>query len=75
MALRFLGENDLEFSYNRRRPHVISDGCRDRQETGETIFEFRTKKLQQLPMVDFLPVDYGSPNQAFGFTVGPVCFK
>lgn len=75
MALKFLGENDHEFSYNKRRPKVISDECRDRHENGETIFELRTNKLEQLPMVDFLPADYGSPNQAFGFTVGPVCFK
>merc|ERR1712200_178797 len=29
-------------------------------------------KLSQLPVVDFFPVDYGLPHQAFGFEIGPV---
>merc|ERR1712110_926764 len=41
----------------------------------KSIFEVRTKKLGQLPLVDFYPVDYGKPHQAFGFEVGPVCFR
>lgn len=42
---------------------------------GKTIFEVRTKKSNQLPLIDFLPLDYGSEGQAFGFEVGPVCFR
>lgn len=41
----------------------------------ETVFEVRTKHLEHLPIVDFYPMDYGLPHQAFGFVVGPVCFK
>ncbi len=41
----------------------------------KTILEVRTTKLGQLPIVDFFPSDYGKPRQAFGFEVGPVCFK
>ena len=41
----------------------------------KTILEVRTNKLGQLPIVDFFPSDYGKPRQAFGFEVGPVCFK
>ena len=41
----------------------------------KTIFELRTERLSQLPLVDFLPADYGMPHQAFGFEVGPVCFN
>lgn len=41
----------------------------------ETVFEVRTKKLNFLPIIDFYPTDYGLPHQAFGFQVGPVCFK
>lgn len=40
-----------------------------------TVFHMRTKKLSYLPLIDFYPVDYGRPNQAFGFQVGPLCFK
>jgi collagen type V/XI/XXIV/XXVII alpha len=39
------------------------------------VFEIRSDKLGQLPIIDFFPVDYGQPHQAFGFEVGPVCFK
>lgn len=41
----------------------------------ETIFEVRTTKLSYLPLIDFSPKDYGRPNQAFGFSVGPFCLK
>lgn len=46
-----------------------------RKSKSETVFEVRTNKLNSLPLTDFYPVDYGLPHQAFGFEVGPVCFK
>jgi len=55
--------------------NVLLDGCRLRKGKSETIFSVNTTKLDQLPLTDFYPLDYGAPNQAFGFTVGPVCFK
>lgn len=75
LSLRFLGDNEDEFSYNVIRPYIIKDGCKDRNDKAETVFLIRTKKPQQLPLIDFYPIDYGSPRQAFGFAVGPVCFK
>lgn len=42
---------------------------------GKTVLEVRTNKLNTLPLVDFLPLDYGAPHQAFGFNLGPVCFS
>lgn len=75
LSLRLLGDNEEVFSYNGTRPHVLVDGCRNRKSKAETVFLVRTRKPQQLPLVDFYPVDYGSPHQAFGFMVGPVCFK
>lgn len=51
------------------------DGCRAKRRESKTVFEVRTKKLGQLPLVDFYPIDYGKPHQAFGFEVGPVCFR
>lgn len=74
-SLRLLGDNEDEFSYNSIRPHLIADECKNRNGKEETVFLIRTRKLQRLPLVDFYPVDYGSPQQAFGFKVGPVCFK
>nr|CAD7427671.1 unnamed protein product [Timema monikensis] len=38
-----------------------------RKSKSETVFEVRTKKLSHVPIVDFYPVDYGLPHQAFGF--------
>lgn len=75
MSVRFLGDNESEFSHKAVRPHVLRDGCKGRSDKGETVFEFRTKRLNKVPVVDFMPVDYGGPNQAFGFSIGPVCFK
>lgn len=75
MSIKLLGENEQEFSHSRLKPQVILDGCKTRDSKSETVFEVRTKKLHQLPIIDFFPVDYGMPNQAFGFSVGSVCFK
>jgi len=41
----------------------------------KSVFDFITKKSNQLPIIDFLPSDYGNRGQAFGFEVGPVCFR
>lgn len=75
LALKLLGENEDKFSYSGTRPNVVVDGCKTRKSKSETVFVVTTKKLQQLPLIDFYPVDYGLPHQAFGFAVGPVCFK
>jgi len=75
LSLRLLGDNEDEFSYNGIRPRLIVDKCDSRSGKEETVFLIRTSKLRQLPLIDFYPVDYGSPQQAFGFKVGPVCFK
>ena len=47
----------------------------NRKGKSQTVFEIRSEKLGQLPIIDFFPVDYGLPHQAFGFEVGPACFK
>lgn len=54
---------------------MLLDGCRFREGENRTVFEIRTKRVKHLPIVDFLPVDYGMPDQAFGFSVGPICFR
>lgn len=74
LSLKLLGDNEQEFAYEHSRPNVIKDECKSRNSRGETVFEIRTKRLNQLPIIDFYPKDYGAPNQAFGFNVGPVCF-
>lgn len=75
LAIKLLGENEQEFSYPSIKPSIVYDGCKSRQAKSETVFEIRTDKLNRLPIVDLFPVDYGKPNQAFGFHAGPVCFK
>jgi len=74
-SITFLGDNEEEFSSVRNKPNVPHDGCRMAPADSKTIFELQTARLSQLPVVDFLPADYGMPHQAFGFEVGPVCFK
>lgn len=39
------------------------------------MFEVRTERLGELPLVDFYPVDYGQQQQAFGFEVSVTVFK
>ncbi|KAG5880671.1 hypothetical protein JTB14_037568 [Gonioctena quinquepunctata] len=75
MSIKLLGENQQEFSSNGLKPEIISDGCKSRTSKSETVFQITTKKLSRLPIVDFLPADYGQPNQSFGFSVGPVCYR
>ena len=76
-SIKLLGENDMEIGYetNGVQPQIISDGCRSGRSKSETVFEVRTRKLAYLPIIDFYPVDYGQQQQAFGFQMGPVCFK
>jgi len=74
-AIKIQGDNEEEFSTEFNTPNILLDGCRAKQRESKTIFEIRTKKLGQLPLVDFYPKDYGKPHQAFGFEVGPVCFR
>jgi collagen type V/XI/XXIV/XXVII alpha len=74
-AIKLLGDNDDEFTATTNKPNILFDGCKTKTTESKTIFEARSEKLGQLPLVDFYPTDYGKPNQAFGFEVGPVCFK
>jgi len=76
-AIKLQGENEEEFSVANNKPNIIMDNCKSKESNLEakTIFEVQTTKLGQLPIVDFFPSDYGKPRQAFGFEVGPVCFK
>merc|ERR1711874_559150 len=74
-AIKLQGDNEEEFTALDNQPNILLDGCRNKRRESKTIFEIRTQKLGQLPLVDFYPVDYGKPHQAFGFEVGPVCFR
>merc|ERR1711963_125161 len=74
-AIKLQGDNEDEFSPVENSPNILMDGCRAKRRESKTVFEVRTKKLGQLPLVDFYPIDYGKPHQAFGFEVGPVCFR
>uniref|UniRef100_A0A668AM20 Collagen, type XI, alpha 1a n=1 Tax=Myripristis murdjan TaxID=586833 RepID=A0A668AM20_9TELE len=74
-ALRFLGANDEEMSYD-NNPYIkaLSDGCATRKGYGKTVMEINTPKIDQVPIIDVMLTDFGDPNQKFGFEVGPVCF-
>lgn len=74
-AIKLLGDNDQEFTATSNKPQILMDGCKSKDSESKTIFEVRTTKLGQLPLIDFYPKDYGKPSQAFGFSVGPVCFR
>ena len=46
-----------------------------RRGPSRTVLEVSSTDLAQLPIRDFLPVDYGVPSQAFGFEAGPLCLR
>uniref|UniRef100_A0AAZ3SL46 Collagen, type XI, alpha 1a n=1 Tax=Oncorhynchus tshawytscha TaxID=74940 RepID=A0AAZ3SL46_ONCTS len=74
-ALRFLGSNDEEMSYD-SNPYVraLIDGCAVRAGYGKTVMEINTPKIDQVPIIDVMLNDFGDASQKFGFEVGPVCF-
>ncbi|XP_010022192.1 PREDICTED: collagen alpha-1(XI) chain-like, partial [Nestor notabilis] len=74
-ALRFLGSNDEEMSYD-NSPYIkaLHDGCASRKGYTKTVIEINTPKIDQVPIVDVMINDFGDQNQKFGFEVGPVCF-
>uniref|UniRef100_A0A6Q2Y7K4 Collagen, type XI, alpha 1a n=1 Tax=Esox lucius TaxID=8010 RepID=A0A6Q2Y7K4_ESOLU len=73
-ALRFLGSNDEEMSYD-NNPYIraITDGC-TRKGYGKTVMEINTPKIDQVPIIDVMLNDFGDASHKFGFEVGPVCF-
>uniref|UniRef100_A0A3B4ZKS0 Collagen, type XI, alpha 1b n=1 Tax=Stegastes partitus TaxID=144197 RepID=A0A3B4ZKS0_9TELE len=74
-ALRFLGSNDEEMSYD-NNPFIkpLMDGCSLKQGYSKTVMEINTPRIDQLPIIDVMLNDFGDSNQRFGFEVGPVCF-
>eukprot|EP00063_Salmo_salar_P062418 XP_014037253.1 PREDICTED: collagen alpha-1(XI) chain-like [Salmo salar] len=74
-ALRFLGSNDEQMSYD-SNPYVraLTDGCAARKGYGKTVMEINTPKIDQVPIIDVMLNDFGDASQKFGFEVGPACF-
>uniref|UniRef100_A0A803T8X0 Fibrillar collagen NC1 domain-containing protein n=1 Tax=Anolis carolinensis TaxID=28377 RepID=A0A803T8X0_ANOCA len=74
-ALRFLGSNDEEMSYD-NNPYIkaLHDGCASRKGYGKTVIEINTPKIDQVPIFDVMINDFGDQNQKFGFEIGSVCF-
>lgn len=73
-SIKMMGSNDHVIKRFKDKD-VSYDGCKNRRSNAYTIFELRTRKVHQLPVVDILPRDYGQLWQKFGFEVGPVCFS
>jgi len=75
-ALTLMGSADHEFeTRDLSGDEVPFDGCKDHRSNTYSMFEIRTRKLDWLPVIDFMPKDYGEPWQQFGFEAGPVCFS
>uniref|UniRef100_A0A8C7X3Z3 Fibrillar collagen NC1 domain-containing protein n=1 Tax=Oryzias sinensis TaxID=183150 RepID=A0A8C7X3Z3_9TELE len=74
-AIRFLGSNDEEMSYD-NNPYIraVVDGCALKKGYEKTVLEINTPKVEQVPFVDIMFNDFGGSTQKFGFEVGPVCF-
>ncbi|PRD35212.1 UNVERIFIED_CONTAM: Collagen alpha-1(XI) chain [Trichonephila clavipes] len=74
-SIEIMGEDGQIFGPKAPKPLILLDGCKSRKDASKSVFEVRTTKLSRLPLVDFLPRDYGSSDQAFGFEIGPLCFN
>ncbi|ELV12210.1 Collagen alpha-1(V) chain [Tupaia chinensis] len=74
-AIRFLGSNDEEMSYD-NSPYIraLVDGCATKKGYQKTVLEIDTPKVEQVPIVDIMFNDFGEASQKFGFQVGPACF-
>uniref|UniRef100_A0A8D2Q506 Fibrillar collagen NC1 domain-containing protein n=1 Tax=Varanus komodoensis TaxID=61221 RepID=A0A8D2Q506_VARKO len=74
-AIRFLGSNDEEMSYD-NNPFIraLFDGCAAKKGYQKTILELNTPRVEQVPIVDIMFNDFGEASQKFGFEVGPACF-
>uniref|UniRef100_A0A2I3GV31 Fibrillar collagen NC1 domain-containing protein n=1 Tax=Nomascus leucogenys TaxID=61853 RepID=A0A2I3GV31_NOMLE len=74
-AIRFLGSNDEEMSYD-NNPYIraLVDGCATKKGYQKTVLEIDTPKVEQVPIVDIMFNDFGEASQKFGFEVGPACF-
>lgn len=74
-AMRFLGSNDEEMSYD-NSPYIraLVDGCATKKGYQKTVLEIDTPKVEQVPIVDIMFNDFGEASQKFGFEVGPACF-
>ena len=70
-----LAANGDRFTSMMNRPTVAQDHCQHSQGLAKTLFEVRTNNMEQLPLVDFIPRDFGGPQKKFGFKIGPVCFN
>ncbi|KAG7229043.1 hypothetical protein INR49_013162 [Caranx melampygus] len=72
-ALRFLGSNDEEMSYD-NNPFIkpLMDGCSLKQGYSKSVMEINTPRIDQLPIIDVMLNDFGDSNQRFGFEVGPI---
>uniref|UniRef100_F7EWE9 Collagen type V alpha 1 chain n=1 Tax=Monodelphis domestica TaxID=13616 RepID=F7EWE9_MONDO len=74
-AIRFLGSNDEEMSYD-NNPYIraLMDGCATKKGYQKTVLEVNSPKVEQVPIVDIMFNDFGEASQKFGFEVGPACF-
>ncbi|KAK2184695.1 hypothetical protein NP493_256g02000 [Ridgeia piscesae] len=74
-AIRLLGDNDFDIKTRKFASRKVQDGCQTGKGRGKTRFTIETVRLNRLPIVDFMPQDYGHYGQQFGFEMGPVCFS
>lgn len=70
--LELVAKKSSKFKYD-----VASDNCKNRQNNKweKTVFVFTSQKTKRLPIVDVNVGDIGGENQAFGLSIGPVCFS
>ena len=77
--IKLLTNDEMELtttSGKRNRLNVKKDKCSMKDNTwNQADFEFITKRIAKLPIVDIAVYDVNDKNEEFGLDVGPVCFS
>ena len=59
-----------------KRIEVIKDECQIKDgKTRQAVFEYSSKRVQNLPIIDVAVYDVVEENGTFGLEIGPVCFS
>lgn len=58
------------------RPQILIDDCKMKDSVQRrSVFEIKTDKMNQLPLLDVAAYDVGDDGEEFGLEIGPICFS
>ena len=78
--IKILSNDEEEIDVTGRRQNkrldVIRDDCQIKDgKTRQAVFEYSSRRVKNLPIIDVALYDVAGENEAFGLELGPVCFS